>query len=41
MTLEDSIVVVIHLPVRLGHISLRPNAVKEVRFRLELFGLGE
>jgi hypothetical protein len=30
-----------HLPVRFGHISLRPDAVKEVRFRLELFGLSE
>src|SRR5579863_1251174 len=32
---------IVHLPVRFGHISLRPDAVKEVRFRLELFGLGE
>ena len=32
---------IIHLPVRFGHISLRPDAVKEVRFRLELFGLNE
>ena len=32
---------IVHLPVRFGHVSLRPDAVKEVRFRLELFGLGE
>jgi hypothetical protein len=32
---------IVHLPVRFGHISLRPDAVKEVRFRLELFGLNE
>jgi hypothetical protein len=32
---------IVHLPVRFGHISLRPDAVKEVRFRLELFGLSE
>jgi hypothetical protein len=32
---------IVHLPVRFGPVSLRPDAVKEVRFRLELFGLGE
>lgn len=32
---------IVRLPVRFGRISLRPDAVKEVRFRLELFGLGE
>jgi len=32
---------IVHLPVRFGHISLRPDAVKEVRFRLELLGIGE
>jgi hypothetical protein len=32
---------IVHLPARFGHISLRPDAVKEVRFRLELFGLSE
>ena len=29
---------IVHLPVRFGHISLRPDAVKEAHFRLELFG---
>jgi hypothetical protein len=29
---------IVHLPVRFGRISLRPDAVKEVRFRLELLG---
>ncbi|KAI0306908.1 hypothetical protein B0F90DRAFT_1807669 [Multifurca ochricompacta] len=28
---------IIRLPVRFGRVSLRPDAVKEVRFRLELF----
>jgi len=32
---------IVHLPVRFGRISLRHDAVKEVRFRLELFGLSE
>ena len=32
---------IVHLPVRFGRISLRPDAVKEARFRLELLGLGE
>lgn len=32
---------IVHLPVRFGHISLRPDAMKEVHFRLELFGLSE
>ena len=32
---------IVHLPVRFGHISLRPDAMKEVRFRLELFGFSE
>jgi hypothetical protein len=32
---------IVRLPVRFGRISLRPDAVKEVRFRLELFGLSE
>ncbi|KAN0126593.1 hypothetical protein V8E52_000233 [Russula decolorans] len=31
---------IVHLPVRFGRIS-RPDAVKEARFRLELFGLSE
>lgn len=32
---------IVRLPVRFGRVSLRPDAMKEVRFRLELFGLGE
>jgi len=32
---------IVHLPVRFGRISLKPDAVKEARFRLELFGLTE
>ena len=32
---------IVHLPVRFGRISFRPDAVKEVRFRLELLGPGE
>jgi hypothetical protein len=32
---------IVHLPVRFGRISFRPDAAKEVRFRLELFGLSE
>jgi hypothetical protein len=32
---------IVRLPVRFGRVSLRPDAVKEVRFRLELLGLGE
>ena len=32
---------IVRLPVRFGRISLRPDAVKEVRFRVELLGLGE
>ena len=32
---------IVHLPVRFGRISLRPDAVKEARFRLEFLGLSE
>ena len=32
---------IVRLPVRFGHVSLRPDALKEVRFRLELLGLEE
>jgi hypothetical protein len=32
---------IVRLPVRFGRVSLRPDALKEVRFRLELFGLEE
>jgi hypothetical protein len=32
---------IVRLPVRFGRISLRPDAVKEARFRMELFGLSE
>ncbi|KAI9508665.1 hypothetical protein F5148DRAFT_963059, partial [Russula earlei] len=32
---------IVRLPVRFGRISLRADALKEARFRLELFGFGE
>jgi len=32
---------IVRLPVRFGGVSLRPDAMKEARFRLELLGLGE
>lgn len=32
---------IVRLPVRFGRVSLRPDAMKEVRFRLELLDLGE